>query len=128
MHILVIDLIGPCTQKSIQVPNGPYGMLPRLYGLGHLPYLLHDLTVAQQVVDELRIAGTKQSLTDRAVVWLGPGTGRFGAMVVGHQCLKVDTAKIGATIDNNRLWKSAVAAHRLTKHHHGRAIAWWIKG
>src|SRR5712692_5751311 len=114
MNILVIHLVSPCTQKRVQVSQRPRCMLLRLHGLGYLPNLLHDLGVAQKIVSEFRITGVEQSLTDRAVMGLGPGTHGLGTVVVGHQCLEVGAAKIRATINDNGLWKSAVAPDTFT--------------
>ncbi len=99
----VVDHFAEDTDKS------PRCVLLRLHGLGHLPNLLHDLCVAQKIVDEFCITGARQSLADGAVVRFGPGARGLRAVVVGHERLKVGAAKIRTTINNNGLRKPRVS-------------------
>src|SRR5205823_2322225 len=83
--------------------------------------------IACQGMHKLGVCFSKKSFDNGTISWLCPGSTCLGAGVVGQQRLKVDAAKIGTSIDNQRLRKAPIAPHALPECHHTRSVTGRIK-
>src|SRR5947199_2299298 len=100
MDMAVIHLVSPSCEVAVEIAERPHGMLLGIDGLCDLTNVFSDLGVAGEGMDKLGIRCAKKSLDDRSIPWLCPGSAGLGAGVVRQECLKIDTAKIGATTDD----------------------------
>src|SRR5947207_15649014 len=105
----VIHLVRPGREVAKEIAERPHGMLLGINRLRDLADLLGDLGIASQSVYKLGVRCSKKSFDNGPISWLRPGSAGLGTRVVGQQRLKVDTAKIGTSIDNQRLRDAPIA-------------------
>ena len=104
MRAGIIDFIRPFAQIEVQIAKNPHCLFTRLDLFRDLADLLHDLGIADEIVDKLVISGPKEPFTDGPLVWMGPGSGCFRAVIVRQERLKVRTSEVRSSINDDRLW------------------------
>src|SRR5260370_36682528 len=112
----------------MQIGQGPYGFLLRVDARRDLSYLAHNLGIATEIVDELRVASPEEPFHYRAKACLGRRPGFLSAFVSGQQGLEIDTAEFRASINYKDLRDTIVAGHAFSDDCHAGAITGWIEG
>src|SRR5262249_60911079 len=63
---LVVDLIGPFTQKGIEIGEGPHRLVAMVNLFCELAWTFGGLSIAKEIVDKLGIRCAKEAFNDGA--------------------------------------------------------------
>src|SRR5258708_1441726 len=105
----------------MQIGQGPYGFLLRVDARCDLSYLAHNLGIAAEVVDELRVASPEETFHYSTEACLGGRPSFLGAFISGEQGLEIDTAEFRASINYKDLRDTIVAGHAFSDDCHAGA-------
>src|SRR5215471_6769297 len=106
---LVIDLVDILRQPWSKAFQGPDCQPLRVYFAGHLARLLTGLSVASQLVEQLRCRCPKKTFHDRPETRLLWRTIKLRDQTSGQQGLKIDTANLRPLINHKLLGESPIA-------------------
>src|SRR3954463_15656980 len=107
MSFDVIPVVGPIAEHLVEPAQRPNGEPLRVIVLRDLTHVARDLRVAFEIMDELFIDSVEEPLYDSPEAWLRSRTGFDGGLERRHEHFKILAMKFAATIDNNRLRKTA---------------------
>ena len=127
MEERVLNLIEISRQSPMQLRQRPYGESFWVHRLRDLPDITRDLCIASQVVNELRVRGSKQSFTRRSESWLSRGSCLFRALIPGQQRFKIRALKLPSSVDNQNLRKPAESPDAFPQGHHAGPVTRWIE-
>ena len=118
MDVRVVDLVEIFPKPLHEWLQRPYGQFFRTNGLRHLADVARHLSIAEQVVEELRIGRAECALDQGTEPRLRRRPRLLGAFVAGQERLEIGAVEFRAAIHDQTLRQAVVPANALAQHHH----------
>ena len=111
----------------MQLRQGPYRKPFRIHGLGDLADVPHDLGIALEIVNELRVRRAKQPFARGTEPRFSRRPSLLRAFIAGQQRFKIRAFELAPSVDYEDLRKPAESPDTFAQGHHAGTVARWIE-